>query len=103
MFVNADNKWSFDQLLYTPLPEHQAASKSISVSQKDKDRHTHPSSVQYWLNWEADVKDRLQQADIQVNDVIVSGFWLVVVARPLLSARAHHNTLYSSDQLCGSC
>ena len=74
MFVNADNTWSFDQLLQTPLPVHPAANRSRSVSQKDKDRCTHPTSVQHWHNWEADVKQRLQQADIQVNKSLPSTY-----------------------------
>ena len=63
----AGNKWSLDQLLTTPLPQHPAARRSISVSQKDKDRCTHPTVVEYWVHWEKDVKNRLQEADIQVS------------------------------------
>lgn len=69
--VDADNKWSFDQLLQTPLPSHQAANTSRSTRQRDKDHHTHPASVQHWDIWEADVKNRLQEADILVSTLSI--------------------------------
>lgn len=80
MFANADSTWSFNQLLQTPLPVHPAATRSRSVSQKDKDRCTHPTSVQHWHHWEGDVKERLQQADIQVNKSPFPTYGLSVVA-----------------------
>ncbi|KAL3155542.1 hypothetical protein ABBQ38_011094 [Trebouxia sp. C0009 RCD-2024] len=60
----AGNKWSLDELLNAPLPEHPAARRSISDSHKDKGRCTHPTSVQHWVQWEEDVKNRLRGADI---------------------------------------
>lgn len=65
-------KWTFDQLLQTPLPNHPAADNFGSITQRDKDRCTHPITVQHWQGWEEDVKTRLKEADILVvNDPLL--------------------------------
>ena len=40
-----------------------------NTRQRDKDHHTHPATVQHWDNWEADVKNKLQEVDMMVSSV----------------------------------
>lgn len=89
--VNAD-KWTFDQLLQTPLPNHPAADNFGSVTQRDKDCGTHPITVQYWQGWEEDVKTRLKQADILVGNDL-----------HLLASSDCYTITYTTCQLCLHC
>jgi len=58
---------SLDELLWQPLPKVDVSGSSRSVQDRDKDRHTHPTTVTHWREFCEEVKERLRQPDIVVS------------------------------------
>ena len=66
VYLIVDGKCSFDELFGAPLPQVEYSGSSKSVNDRDPDRGTHPTQVLRYENYNDHVKERLQQADVQV-------------------------------------
>ncbi len=66
VYVIVDGQCSFDELVGAPLPQVEYSGSSKSVNDRDPDRGTHPTQVLRYENYNDHVKERLQQADVQV-------------------------------------
>ena len=70
MCLVVDGKITFDELVGAALPDVKVSGSSRSAKDKDPDRQTHPTRVLPYENYNADVRRRLQQPDVEVRNTI---------------------------------